>query len=320
MIGGGERQERHPLTLGNFFRDRHQETGSLIISRRENNTTTSSRDGSQRPTDAPVRGPPLPPPSPPSDPHLPPASRHSPSGTIALLPPTPPPPPTTTRGIHPELIASLLTPAPKCQVNPNSGSLVIIPGSRELREVSDYLGNYKSSPVVTSDGCPGSQPPTLRPNGVTGAPRYETKPDATFLQRSTDHGIQLPLPDAPDTCSMPDNQPSILDSEASASDVPDILSIGEPGPDPVSEPEVSSASSKPLTILPHTSSLLEKIRNLWGHLCLTIQCHGRGSGTSSAETVAARVTCLQIMEGMELTAAHGQTLVHDSSLASTLSP
>ncbi|XP_064115481.1 uncharacterized protein LOC135221683 [Macrobrachium nipponense] len=31
---------------------------------------------------------------------------------------------------------------------------------------------------------------------------------------------QLPLPDAPDTCSMPDNHTSILGSEASASDVP----------------------------------------------------------------------------------------------------
>ncbi|XP_064104353.1 uncharacterized protein LOC135214221 [Macrobrachium nipponense] len=46
---------------------------------------------------------------------------------------------------------------------------------------------------------------------------------------------QLPRPDVPYTCSMPDNQPSILDSEASASDVPDILSICEPGPDPVKD-------------------------------------------------------------------------------------
>ncbi|XP_064101550.1 uncharacterized protein LOC135212099 [Macrobrachium nipponense] len=70
---------------------------------------------------------------------------------------------------------------------------------------------------------------------------------------------QLPLQGVPDTCSMPDNHTSILGSEASASDVPDILSICEPGPDPVSEPEVPAASCQPLTISPPTSSTLEEV-------------------------------------------------------------
>ncbi|XP_064089860.1 uncharacterized protein LOC135203819 [Macrobrachium nipponense] len=128
---------------------------------------------------------------------------------------------------------------------------------------------------------------------------------------------------------MPHNQSSVLDSEASASDVTDIISIPKPGPDPVPELEVPAASCPPLTISPPTSSNLKEvsppvnpglvsegdstekslaertlhlcqstlpalvtpqIHNLWGHLGLTIQCRGRRAGTSSAETVATRVT------------------------------
>ncbi|XP_064081864.1 uncharacterized protein LOC135198222 [Macrobrachium nipponense] len=66
-------------------------------------------------------------------------------------------------------------------------------------------------------------------------------------------------PDAPDRCSMPHNQSSVLDSEATASDVTDIISIPKPGPDPVPELEVSAASCQPLTISPPTSSTLEEV-------------------------------------------------------------
>ncbi|XP_064098752.1 uncharacterized protein LOC135209953 [Macrobrachium nipponense] len=95
-----------------------------------------------------------------------------------------------------------------------------------------------------------------------------------ILQRSTYYGIQvilgrdllkpylpwrqLPLPDAPDPCSVPNNQLSVLDSRASGSNVPDIFSISEPRPDPVTELEVPAASYPPFTISPPTSSLSEE--------------------------------------------------------------
>ncbi|XP_064113995.1 RNA-binding protein 25-like [Macrobrachium nipponense] len=54
--------------------------------------------------------------------------------------------------------------------------------------------------------------------------------------------------------SKPQTMSWTPDSEASASDVTDIISIPKPGPDPVPELEVPAASCPPLIISPPASS------------------------------------------------------------------